>query len=451
MRVMKWAIVAFIGLGLCAAIFFVMKTDQPTRSVNAMITSLEKKVRWGGSEKSFQELQNELNKEKHKRKVISRFEVVEGIHGISVENITLTLLEYSYHYVNDSGRRQPVVTARCSIDISNFEKDVERLRGQLQSTGRQAPINIELPDKERTIVGVLDDVKDEFITFAALPNYVRPILKFAKLRMFKPEYIVLSLERNETSTEIDQFRSFSTAVFGFDERNKTYVKVLEIKTYREAESSDNQNYGYIDKSVVSWSDWINNEYRELIISTDREPLGPSAAFKNKKEVYTWVNDKELALVERIIDGNATMSRRGRLSSTAVELSLKDGELYEMNGNKPGAKITSTGGGIQKYLMSPDKQYVAYSIIAGSYKIMGLEGDGELRSVFNIGVMDLDSKKQLTVIKPQSEHEPFIYADRWISNEELILTESDGFATGLRYVYSAATNEVRLGEIEEMGL
>ena len=276
MRVMKRVLITLVFIGLSVSAFYAVKAKYANYTGNA-------------SEKTFQELQDELNKEKYKRKVVSRFEVMEGLRGLNIEDISLTLLNYSYHYLNDSGRRQPFVTVQCRIDISKFEKDAEKLREHLKSTGRRAPVNIELPDSERTILGLIDDVKDEFVTLAALPKWVRPVVQFVELRKNKPEYMILTLEPAENCTECDLVKAFSTAVFGFDENNKTYDKILDLKTYREVESHDdfNTGYGYIDKATVSWSDWINNEHRELIISTERETLGPEgvtkAAFKNKKK------------------------------------------------------------------------------------------------------------------------------------------------------------------------
>jgi hypothetical protein len=286
---------------------------------------------------------------------------------------------------------------------------------------------------------------------------VKPLVQFADLRKNKPEYMILTLEPNENCTDCDLVNALSTAVFGFDDQNKTYSKVLDVKTYRAVDAQDDlsSGSGHVDKASVSWSDWINNEYRELIISTEREILGPNenatGAFKNKKEIYSWVNDKELALVERIVDGRSTMSRRGRPLS-AVQVTLKDGELHEMSGKAGASKITSTNGKINSYLLSPDKHYVAYSIIVGSYKIYGLDDDkGEERPVQHIVIMDLDLKKKLTEINPQSEHEPFIYVDRWISNDELLLYDADGIAVGWKYIFNAGTNELRRADMQEMGL
>ncbi len=446
MRVMKRVLITLVFIGLSVSAFYAVKAKYANYTGNA-------------SEKTFQELQDDLNKEKYKRKVVSRFEVMEGLRGLNTEDISLALLNYSYHYLNDSGRRQPFVTVQCRIDISKFEKDAEKLREHLASTGRRAPVNIKLPDSERTILGLIDDVKDEFITLASVPKWMRATVQFAELRKNKPEYIILTLEPAENCTECDLVKSFSTAIFGFNEKNRTYDKVLELKTYREVEGYDNLNKGYgyyIDKSTVSWSGWINNEYRELIVTTERDSgpeWDPRVTFKHKKEFYTWVNDKELALIERIVDGKSTMSRRGRPLS-AGEVTLKDGELYEMSGKEGVGKITSTGGKIDRYLQSPDKHYVAYSIIVGYTNDVGIyEEEEKIPQVplHHIVVMDLDLKKQLTEINPQSENEPFIHADRWLSNEELLLSDGDGFAVGWRYIYNAGTNELRRAEIQEMNL
>ncbi len=444
MKMLKRVVIAVVLIGLSlGAIYVVMARYSGTTA----------------SEKTFQELQDELNKEKHKKKVISRFEVKAGLSGLNIEDISLTLLDYSYHYLNDSGRRQPFVTVKCLIDIRKFEKDAEKLGEHLESTGMHAPVNIQLPDSERLILGLLDDEKDEFITLAALPRAVVPVIKFAELRKKQPEFMIITLEPDETCTKCDQYDALNTTVFGFDRRNKSFYKALEVKTYRSVDVQDDLSAGsgYKDKASVSWSDWINDEYRELIISTEREIQGQEdgsqnkAAFRNTKEIYGWINDKELVLIERIVDGQSIINRRGSPLLSGLEVTLKGGELYETSKKGTSSKITSTNGKISSYLLSPDKRYVAYSVIVGSYEIVPLEGEGEQRPVRHIMIMDLDQKKQLIEIKPQSESQPFIYADRWISTEELILTEADGFATGYRYIYHAGDNELRLAEPEEMNL
>lgn len=403
----------------------------------------------------FQKLQAELNKEKHRKKVLARFEV-EGLHGLTLEDISLTLLDYSYHILNDSGRPEPFVTVQCKINIGKFEKAAENFKAHLKSTGMQAPIHIQLPDSERIIIGLIDNEKNEFITFTSLPKSVRAVVKFADLQKKKPEYMIFTIVPDENCTECGMVKAFSTAVFGFNENNKTYDKILDIKTYRRVDPDEDieNGIGYIEKSTVSWSDWINNEYRELIVSTERELLGGKAdakpKFKNKKEIYTWINDKELSLIERIIDEKSTMNRRIRQLSASAEVTLKDGELYEISETGGDKKITSTNGKIDSYLLSPDKHYVAYSIIVGYTDDAGVYEEGEKIPqvpVYHIVVMDRDLKKILKEIKPPSEHEPFIYADKWISNDELLLYDADGIAVGRKYIFNAVSNELRQAGIE----
>ena len=404
----------------------------------------------------FQKLQAELTKEKHKKKVLARFEK-EGLRGLTVEDISLTLLDYSYHILNDSGKPEPFVTVRCNINIGKFEKEAEKLRSHLQSTGRRAPIHIELPDSERIIIGLFDNIKDELITFASLPKSMKPVVQFAELRKKKPEYMIFTIVPDENCTDCDMVKAFSTAVFSFNEKNKTYDKILDVKTYRRVDPEDDieKGIGYINKSSVSWSDWVNNEYRELIVSTERELLDGKTdtkpEFKNKKEIYTWINDKELSLIERIVDGKSTMNLRTRRLSAIAEVTLKDGELYEISETGGDKKITSTNGKINSYLLSPDKHYVAYSIIVGYTDDAGIYEDGEKIPqvpVYHVAVMALNLKKVLKEIKPPSEQDPFIYADKWISNDELLLHDADGFAVSWKYIFNAVTNELRRADIQE---
>ncbi len=391
---------------------------------------------------TFQKLQGDLRKEKYKKKVLSRFEDIEGFKGLTLNDISLTLLDYSYHILNDSGKPEPFLRMQCVIDLSRFEKDAEQFKTRHQSMSVRPKPQIQLPDRQRIIFGFIDNEKDELITFASLPKSKKMSVQFAELRKKKPEYIIFTVEPDESCADCDMSRSFASGVFGYDQKNKSYLKILDLRTFSH-------------KSVISWTDWIDNEYRELIVTSERgasdDDTGSQSSFKNKKEIYGWANDKELVVIERIIDGKKTMSRRPG-ASFGVDVTLKDGELYEVIGGETGNKITSTGGKVEGFLVSPGKQYVAYSINVGTHEIVPLEGEGEKRTIHNIGIFDLDQNKLLNVIKPPGgKNDPFLNVDRWISEDELILTESDGFGTGYRYVYSAGDNELRMAEIDELNL
>ena len=152
----------------------------------------------------------------------------------------------------------------------------------------------------------------------------------------------------------------------------------------------------------------------------------------------------------------TMSQSGHalLSGPKItlELTLKDGELYEISGGKAGRQITSSGGKIDSYLQSPGKRYVAYALIVGYTDDAGdYEKDEKIPQVpvHHIIVMDLELKKQLTEIKPQNI-EPFIEVKRWSSNEKLELYGSTGLSIDSYYFYNVVSNDLKkrdLGDLE----
>ncbi len=133
----------------------------------------------------------------------------------------------------------------------------------------------------------------------------------------------------------------------------------------------------------------------------------------------------------------------------LDITLKDGELYKMGWIRVGSKITSTGGKISSYLVSPDKRYVAYSIIVGYREEAGDDESAAIAQVpvHYIVVMDLKHRKQLTVIKPVSENEPYIHIDRWISREELLVYDADGIVVGREYIYNASTDQLRRADMQ----
>jgi hypothetical protein len=146
----------------------------------------------------------------------------------------------------------------------------------------------------------------------------------------------------------------------------------------------------------------------------------------------------------------TTSQSGHALLSGHEIMLKDGELYEISGEKAGSRITSSGGKIDSYLQSPGKRYVAFSLIVGYTDDAGdYEKDEKIPQVpvHHIILMDLELKKQLTEIKPQNI-EPFIEVKRWSSNEELELFGSTGLSVDSYYFYNVVSNDLRKGDLDE---
>ena len=134
-----------------------------------------------------------------------------------------------------------------------------------------------------------------------------------------------------------------------------------------------------------------------------------------------------------------------------EVTLKNGDLYELNRQTLGALLTITGGKIDGYLQSPDKRYVAYSLIVGYTEDAGDYEKGEKIPqvpIHHIIVMDLGLRMQLTEIKPQNI-EPFIDVKRWTSNEELELYGSTGLSVDSYYFYNVVSNELRQGDLDDL--
>ena len=251
----------------------------------------------------FQKLQNELNSRYSKEKVVGRFEK-EGLSGLAPEDISLTLLSYSYRYTDDSGKPQVFIIAKCSINISRFEKEAEELRKQLPPNGPR--MRIGLPDSSRTLIGVLDVENHKLVTLASPRPSIKPVVRFVKLHKDSPENILITGEQ-EDCDDCEPLMEMEIGIVGFDSKDKVYKFIFTAKTYEHVEADGHDGgIGYIDRSDISWSDWINNEYRELIITTKREILriegDATGGFKNRREVYTWNNEKKLYLAERVDDG-----------------------------------------------------------------------------------------------------------------------------------------------------
>lgn len=288
--------------------------------VLAVFPQAQRAIATESKDAEFKKLQKELDSQYAKEKVVGRFEK-DGLNGLTPEDISLTLLSYSYHYTDDSGRPQAFVIAKCSINISKFEKEAEEIRKQLPANGPR--IRIALPDSTRTLIGTLDVENHKLVTLASPLSSVKPVVKFVKLRKDSPEYILITGEEKEGCTDCDPMMEMEVGIVGFDKTDKAYKYVFTAKVYErmDADGADG-GISYVDRSEVSWSDWINNEYRELIIKTNRKILRiegrSSAGFKNRKEIYGWDNNKKLYMAERADDGKIVVSRNESLNLKEVK-------------------------------------------------------------------------------------------------------------------------------------
>lgn len=253
------------------------------------------------NDKSRQNIQDELNSERNKKKIIESYQE-SGFAGLKPEDISLILSDYSDHYTDDSGKPRTVIVAECHIkgtgQITGMTKN---LRGDILQTE---------VDKDRieTIVGLIDIGDHTLTLFGKLRKGAKPDLRVVGLRKDAPEYILLGLAGEDGSCDnCDPILQVDMAIIGFDSQKRIYTFALKIQTHNFEFAGGSS---WEDDSTVEVSDWVRGGYREIIVTTNRsyDESSGQKEFTMRKEIYSWNKQGELFLAERMDDGAVVLSR-----------------------------------------------------------------------------------------------------------------------------------------------
>ena len=255
-------------------------------------------------------IQNELNSQAAKKAIIS-FEN-SGLASLGSEDLSLTLLSYSYGNIGEKGKPLPFVIAKCSINTEKFDKWAAEIR----KTDPHALIFF--PRAEQTVVGVVDVENHRFFPMDILERS-KPKIKFEKLVKDAPDHIILTYEGEKIApcNGCEAVVDADVWIWGFDGTDKTFRKVLTVKPYEfVALSGVEGDLAYVKIYTYVLSDWIRDAYREIIVTTKRKiisrdrnrPRETEDDFTERREVHSWNEKKELYLAERIDDGKTVLHR-----------------------------------------------------------------------------------------------------------------------------------------------
>jgi len=270
----------------------------------------------------YQKLNDELNSLSSKKSIIN----IEnsGFASLRPEDISVTLLSYRYENIGGNGKRLPFIIAKCSINTKEFERAAAEIR-KLEPRAM-----IMLPSATQTVVGVLD-IEHHMFSPMDLTQKGKPIVKFETLIKGAADYILLAREGKEVvpCDDCDKVVETASWLWGWDNTDKTFRKLLTIKTYEFVTLSGTEgDIGYVKTYNFALSDWIKDTYRELIVTTRRKIISRDGVietedeFNERREVYSWNEKKELYLAERIDDGKTLLSRSDSARYYSLQQVLK---------------------------------------------------------------------------------------------------------------------------------
>jgi len=256
----------------------------------------------------YQKLNDELNSLSSKKSIIN----IEnsGFASLRPEDISLTLLSYSYENIGGNGKRLPFIIAKCSINTKEFERAAAEIRKF------EPRAMIMLPSATQTVVGVVDIENHRFFPMDLLQRS-KPKVRFEKLIKGAPDYILLTWEGGKIAPcdSCDTIVDADIWIWGLDSMDKTYHKLLTVKPYEHVALSGTEgDIAYVKMYKFALSDWIKDAYRELVVTTIRKIISRHGIiesedeFNERREVYSWNEKKELYLAERIDDGKTLLSR-----------------------------------------------------------------------------------------------------------------------------------------------
>jgi hypothetical protein len=174
------------------------------------------------------------------------------------------------------------------------------------------------------LVGPFDIEKHIFKVWGNFNKGTEPDLRFIDLRKGGPEYILLGAKESEESTceDCDPPQQEDAIIVGFDPKEKSYKELLRIQSYLFVATS---GPSYQQWSNIKWTDWINEKYRALIVTTLR--FGDKTEFTERADMYRLNDQQFLDLVVRIDDGKVVLNNNA------------DSQLLELRPFETDAKMT----------------------------------------------------------------------------------------------------------------
>lgn len=134
----------------------------------------------------------------------------------------------------------------------------------------------------------------------------------------------------------------------------------------------------------------------------------------------------------------------------AEILISNGDLYDgesLIGEK--SPITSTHGHIEKYIISPTKQFVLYFQFS-SY--VNSAGDFEdvyswpQDQLFKLGIFDTNAKKTINLLTPPEGY--FYRFEKWTNDDKALIHLTSGLSVDGYIVFDARENVLREVSYEE---
>ena len=133
-------------------------------------------------------------------------------------------------------------------------------------------------------------------------------------------------------------------------------------------------------------------------------------------------------------------------SYAQDIKVIDGELYELKINSiDNIVLTNTNGKVNNYWLSPNKRYVSYEVIikyVNEHSDLEDETDLVQVPVCHVVIYDIQKRNIIGEIHPENVTEMFVRIDKWLSDKEILLHDSDGIAVGNSYIYNLEERRLR---------
>ncbi len=242
-------------------------------------------------------ISDDLNSESNNKIIVESINRREQVQ-YSRKDVTINLRDITLHNTDSSGMPQVFIIVKC------FIKGTGQIIGkEFNPRGDILRTYID-HDKVDMLFGPFDLEEHVFKVWGTFNNGAEPDLRFIDLRKNGPEYILLGeKDPGEPACEdCDPPERVDAVVIGYDPKGKKYNELLRIQSYLFVATSGPT---YRQWSNIKWSDWINKQYRALIVTTLR--LGDKTEFTERADIYTLNDQQSLNLAARIDDGKVVLN------------------------------------------------------------------------------------------------------------------------------------------------
>lgn len=245
-----------------------------------------------------------------------------GLSSLGINDISCSLIHHQGVNSNsaDTLKWTPlqITIAKCSVNIAPYQSAANEIQ-EVEARNKMPRAKFIIPSATQTVVGIMDPEHHKFSPLDIFQQYI-PSVRLEKFSTNGPDYLFIVGEAPEDEaysvcTDCGDIILKDLSIWALNKNENTYYKLSSMKSYalNSIETEDGGSIYYVDIFQFAMSDWIDNAFRQLIITTNRHILDYHDIqlpyeFDKRIAIYRLNDKNELFMAELIQDNKPVFNR-----------------------------------------------------------------------------------------------------------------------------------------------